>query len=330
MDEAAGMTRGVAADVLVLFGITGDLARKMLLPALYRLFERGLLEVPVVGVTTRNWDLGALRAHVREAVTAAVAEVDEKTFARFAERLRLVSGVDAHPGAYARLEDAVHGYAAYYLAVPPSLFLPMAKALAGSGLNRQATLVVEKPFGHDLASARELEAGLVECFDDDHLLRVDHFLGDEAVRALATLRENNALLGAVWSREWIESVQITLAEDFGVADRGSFYDPVGCVRDVIQNHLLQVLTFAAMEPARAGGHSQGERMLRLMRAVRAVDPADVVLGQYDGYREVEGVRPDSRTETFAACGCSSTTTGGRVFRSSSAAASASAPPGPRS
>ncbi|MDT0614328.1 glucose-6-phosphate dehydrogenase [Streptomyces lancefieldiae] len=291
------------ADALVLFGITGDLARKMLLPALYRLTESGKLTVPVIGVAAGDWDDDALRGHAREAVVAAGTDLDEAVFARFAAGLSIITGDFADDATFARLRDAVagFGFVTHYLAIPPSLFTVVAAALAAAGLNRDARLVVEKPFGHDLDSARKLQDELSTHFDDDHLLRVDHFLGNRAVESLMVSRFANTLLAPIWHRAYVDNVQITLAEDFDVADRGSFYDAVGCLRDVVQNHMLQVLAFLAMDPPSAGNaRAQGLEKWRVLHATRSMDPAATVRGQYDGYRDVEGVEPDSTTETYFA------------------------------
>ncbi|WP_436739861.1 glucose-6-phosphate dehydrogenase [Streptomyces sp. BBFR102] len=291
------------ADALVLFGITGDLARKMLLPALYHLTARGELTVPVVGVASRHWDDETLRAHARQAVTEAVPNADPAVLERLAGRLSMVVGDITEDATFTRLRQAVSGagFVAYYLAVPPSLFTTVAGALARAGLNRDARLVVEKPFGHDTDSAQRLQEELSEHFDSAHLLRVDHFLGSEAVEGLMVARFANTLLAPIWHRTYVDNVQITLAETFGVADRGSFYDPVGCVRDVVQNHMLEILTYLAMEPPGVSESSAlGLEKWRVLRATRAMDPADTVRGQYEGYQEIEGVAPGSTTETYVA------------------------------
>lgn len=291
------------ADALVLFGISGDLARKMLLPALYRLTESGKLSVPVIGVAAVDWDDDTLRGQAREAVIAAGADIEEAVFARFAAGLSIVTGDFADDATFARLRDAVAGFefVTHYLAIPPSLFTAVAASLAGAGLNHNARLVVEKPFGHDLDSARKLQDELSAHFDDSHLLRVDHFLGNRAVESLMVSRFANTLLAPIWHRAYVDNVQITLAEDFDVADRGSFYDAVGCLRDVVQNHMLQVLALLVMDPPSAtNAQAQGLEKWRVLHATRTMDPADTVRGQYDGYGDVEGVEPDSRTETYFA------------------------------
>lgn len=302
-DTALGAPEMERSDVLVLFGITGDLARKMLLPALYRLTESGRLTVPVIGVAASDWDDEDLRKHAREAVAATGTDIDETVFSRFADGLSIVTGDFTDDSTFARLRDAVagFGFVTHYLAIPPALFTKVAASLAAAGLNRNARLVVEKPFGHDRDSALKLQDELSAHFDDDHLLRVDHFLGNRAVESLMVSRFANTLLAPIWHRTYVDNVQITLAEDFDVADRGSFYDGVGCLRDVIQNHMLQVLAFLTMDPPSAGNaQAQGLEKWRVLHATRTMDPADTVRGQYEGYRDVEGVDPGSTTETYFA------------------------------
>ncbi|WP_419995175.1 glucose-6-phosphate dehydrogenase [Streptomyces boninensis] len=291
------------ADALVLFGITGDLAKKMLLPALYHLTEAGKLTVPVIGVAAGDWDDDALRAHAREAIIAAGTDLDEAVFARLAPQLSIVTGDFTADDTFVRLRDAVDGlgFLAHYLAIPPSLFTTVAAALAKAGLNRNSRLIVEKPFGHDLDSAQQLQVELSRYFDEAHLLRVDHFLGNTAVESLMVSRFANTLLAPIWHRSYVDNVQITLAEDFDVAGRGSFYDGVGCLRDVVQNHLLQVLAYLAMDPPNvANARAQALEKWRVLHAARTMDPAATVRGQYEGYQQVEGVAPGSTTETYFA------------------------------
>ncbi|MFI8423756.1 glucose-6-phosphate dehydrogenase [Streptomyces sp. NPDC085479] len=289
-------------DALVLFGITGDLAKKMLLPALFRIWRRGGLPERVIGVTRGGWTLERLRAHARESVTARES-VDDDAFARFAAALRLATVDYDDPASFASIAQQAEGcrILAHYLAIPPVQYARAAELLAGAGLNGEAWLAVEKPFGHDLASARALQGGLTRYFPDGRLLRVDHFLGKEAVENLLTFRFANTLLTGVLQQPLVRSVQITMAEDFGVEDRGGFYDSTGTVRDVVQNHLLQTLAYFVMEAPRTGSASDVlDERLRALRAVRTVLPEDCVFGQYAGYLEVPGVRPGSRTETYAA------------------------------
>jgi glucose-6-phosphate 1-dehydrogenase len=296
-----------AADVLVLFGITGDLARKLVLPALYRLVERGDLTVPVIGVALTDMDTDGLRHHVAVCVGQAFDDVDDAVLKRMLDKTYLVAGNYADPTVFTHLADAVtdhagpDAFAVHYLAVPPSLFGTVADGIATVGLNTRSRLIVEKPFGHDLASARALNDHLAVHYPEDRLFRVDHFLGKEPVEDLLVLRFANTLLEPLWNREWIDRFEITMAEDFDVADRGSFYDAVGTVRDVVQNHLLQVLTYLLMEPPLSEeADDQRDAKQRLLRAMRAVDPTEAVRGRYDGYLETPGVAAGSTTETFVA------------------------------
>jgi glucose-6-phosphate 1-dehydrogenase len=299
-----------AADVLVLFGITGDLARKLVLPALYRLVERGELTVPLIGVALTDLDTEGLRRHVADCVEQAFGAdggVDGAVLTRMLDGTQLVAGDYADPAVFTRLADAVtaaagpDGFVVHYLAVPPSLFGTVADGIAAAGLASRSRLVVEKPFGHDLASARALDARLRRHYPEDRVFRVDHFLGKEPVEDLLVLRFANTLLEPLWNRQWIDHFEITMAEDFDVADRGSFYDAVGTVRDVVQNHLLQVLAYLLMgPPASDAADDQRDAKHQLLRAVRAVDPADTVRGRYDGYLDTPGVAAGSTTETYVA------------------------------
>ncbi|RFU36713.1 glucose-6-phosphate dehydrogenase [Actinomadura logoneensis] len=294
------MSREPVASVLVLFGITGDLARRSLLPALYRLAERGRLHIPVIGVTRRSWTDDDLRAHVRAALEDGV---DEEVFAELASRLHVVDGDLTDPATYRRLCDAVADapFVAHYMATPPTQFRTIADQLARAGLNHDARLVVEKPYGHDQASARALDEELHRAFGDEAIFRVDHYLGSESVRGLSVARFANPLIDAMLNRDFVDSIQITMAEDFDVSDRGSFYDPTGAVRDVVQNHLMQILALLTMDPP-SGRDALSENVAKweLLRAVRTIEPADTVRGQYDGYPNIPGVHPDSTTETFVA------------------------------
>lgn len=296
-----GTTRG-NGDALVLFGITGDLATKMLLPALYRLSVKGALPERVIGVTRGGWTTERLRAHAHDSVTAH-DRIDEDAFARFAGALRLAAVDYDDPDSFRSIAQQAEGcrILAHYLAVPPSRYARAAELLAHAGLNSGARLAVEKPFGHDAASARVLQADLTRYFPDERLLRVDHFLGKEAVENLLTFRFANTLLTGVLQQPLVRSVQITMAEDFGVQDRGGFYDSTGTVRDVVQNHLLQILAYLVMEAPRTGSaHDVLDERVRALKAVRTVLTADCVRGQYNGYLDVPGVRTGSRTETYVA------------------------------
>jgi glucose-6-phosphate 1-dehydrogenase len=289
--------------VLTIFGISGDLAKKMTFRALYRLEARGKLTCPIVGVAIDDWDDERLREHAREAIAATVAEPDEDVFGRLAARLTYIQGDYAEAATFEKVGKAIEGKArpVFYLEIPPSLFATVVHGLAGAGLTEGARVVIEKPFGHDLESARALNAELCEVLTEDQILRIDHYLGKEPVMDIAYLRFANSILEPVWNREHVSHVQMTIAEDFGVDDRGRFYDAVGAMRDVIQNHALQVLALVGMGPPTGNHHdSIRDKKLECFKAGRTADPKRYVRGQYDGFLDVKEVAPDSTTETFAA------------------------------
>ncbi|MEO5797943.1 MAG: glucose-6-phosphate dehydrogenase [Gemmatimonadales bacterium] len=290
------------SDALVFFGASGDLAYKQIFPALQSMMQHGHLDVPVIGVARSEWSIDDFRARARQSI-AEHGGVDEAAFAKLSELMRYVQGEYTDAGTYTRLraEMGERSHPLFYLAIPPSLFDDVASGLAASGCSTNGRLVVEKPFGRDLASARELNTTLHSYFQEADIFRIDHFLGKEPVQNLIYFRFANTFLEPLWHRNYIERVQITMAESFGVKGRGKFYEEAGAIRDVLQNHLLQIVSLLAMEPPVAHGPDAiRDAQVEAFRSIRALTPDDVIRGQFEGYRDEEGVAPESNVETYAA------------------------------
>ena len=290
------------SDALVFFGATGDLAYKKIFPSLQAMIKRGHLNVPVVGVAKAGWNLDQLRARAKDSLEKH-GGLDPAAFQKLIGLLRYVDGDYQDPSTFAALRNELKDAQrpAHYLAIPPALFETVVEHLAQSNCGRGARVIVEKPFGHDLASAQELNKVLLGTFDEADIFRIDHYLGKRAVNNVLAFRFANTFVEAFWNRHFIESVEITMAEDFGVQGRGGFYDQTGTIRDVVQNHLFQVLCNLAMEPpVRSDSESLRDEKVKVLRAISPIEEQDLVRGQFRGYRDENGVAKDSQTETFAA------------------------------
>ena len=291
------------SDALVLFGVTGDLAHKMIFPALYAMVKRGTLKVPVIGVALPKWSLARLRKRVTDSIKRSGGIDNQRAFHHLLSLFQYVSGDYNDPRTFSAIKGALGKarHPAHYLAIPPALFEMVIKGLGAANLAKDARVIVEKPFGRDLASAKELNRAARKVFPQDSIFRIDHFLGKEAIMNILYFRFANSFLEPIWNRNYVASVQVTLSEDFGVEDRGAFYETAGCLRDVIENHLFQVIALLAMEPPsdRDYGSVQSEKA-KVFEAMRPLKRDDLVRGQYAGYRKEHGVAKSSDVETFCA------------------------------